>query len=55
MPSQRPIKGVLVKVMPTKNLVDTPYQTFYDSSKGHHPKNYFDQHLKYLKITNIIQ
>jgi len=39
MPSQRPIKGVLVKAMPTKDLVDTPNQSFNDSSKGHHPKN----------------
>jgi hypothetical protein len=54
MPFPILVKGVLIKAMPTKNLVDTPYQTFYDSSKGHHPKNCFDQLFKYLKIKNIV-
>ncbi len=32
---------ILIGVVPTKELVGTPYQTLIDSWKGHYPKNYF--------------
>jgi len=53
MPFERLVKGVFSKSNANQKSSWYPILS-YDSSKGHHPKNYFYQLLKYLKITNIV-